>query len=101
MSTPNQYETDWTDAQWQSLRRLLPDRRWRPGGPGRPLGDVRSILNGILYRTKTGGQWERLPPMLDVGKRCMATSTVGGKKAPWAADSRRAGPARTPAAEPL
>jgi putative transposase len=40
---------------------LLPARQWSPGGPGRPPGDVRRIVNGILYRNKTGGQWRLVP----------------------------------------
>lgn len=62
MSTPYQYPTDITDAQWQQLRPLLPARRWRRGGPGRPPRDLRLVLNGILYRAKTGSQWPMLPP---------------------------------------
>jgi transposase len=38
-----------TEAQWQFLVTLLPTRKWRPGGPGRPPCDVRQVLNGILY----------------------------------------------------
>ena len=62
MSTLYQYPTDITDAQWQRLRPLLPSRRWRCGGPGRPPRDLRLVINGILYRAKTGGQWPMLPP---------------------------------------
>ena len=46
MSTPYQYPTDITDARWQQLRPLLPARRWRRGGPGRPPRDLRLVLNG-------------------------------------------------------
>ncbi len=63
MSTsPQEYATDVTDAQWQPLSPLLPDRRWRRGGPGRPPCDVRLVLNGLLYRAQTGCPWKRLPP---------------------------------------
>lgn len=62
MSTPcREYATDLTDAQWQHLQRLLPARRWWPGGPGRPPCDVRVVLNGIFYRAKTGCPWPMLP----------------------------------------
>jgi putative transposase len=61
MSTPVQYPTDLTDAQWPVLHPLLPPRKWRPGGPGRPPCEIRTILNGILYVTKTGCQWRMLP----------------------------------------
>lgn len=62
MSMPVQYPTDLTDAQWQLLQSLLPPRKWRPGGPGRPPCDLRQVLNGMLYVTKTGCQWDMLSP---------------------------------------
>ena len=62
MSTRCQYATDITDAQWPLLSRLLPDGRWRQGGPGRPPCDRRQVLNGIFYRAKTGCLWHLLPP---------------------------------------
>jgi putative transposase len=61
MSTPAQYPTDLTDAQWPLFQPLLPPHKWRPGGPGRPPCEVRTILNGIVYVTKTGCQWRMLP----------------------------------------
>ena len=62
MSTRCQYATDITDAQWPLLCRLLPEGRWRRGGPGRPPCDRRQVLNGIFYRSKTGCPWHLLPP---------------------------------------
>ena len=32
-----------------------------PGGPGRPPCDVRLVVNGLLYRAKTGCPWRLLP----------------------------------------
>lgn len=61
MSTPRYYPTDLTEAQWELLAALLPARKWRPGGPGRPPYDLRCVLNGILYLIKTGCQWRLLP----------------------------------------
>ena len=61
MSTPTKYPTDLSDAQWQVLQPLLPSRKWQPGGRGRPPCDVRGVINGILYLTKTGCQWPWLP----------------------------------------
>src|SRR2546430_1665073 len=61
MSTPRYYPTDLTEAQWELLVSLLPGRRWRPGGPGRPPYDLRRVINGILYLIKTGCQWRMLP----------------------------------------
>ena len=61
MSTLPKYPTDLTDSQWHVLSPLLPPGKWRAGGPGRPPHDQRMVINGILYLTKTGCQWEWLP----------------------------------------
>jgi putative transposase len=61
MSTDYAYPTDVTDDQWELLHSLLPERTWRPGGPGRPPCDVRRILNGLLYLNKTGCQGRLVP----------------------------------------
>jgi putative transposase len=61
MNTVRYYPTDLTEAQWRLLASLLPDRKWRPGGPGRPPCDVRLVLNGLLDLTKTGCQWRMIP----------------------------------------
>jgi transposase len=62
MSADRHYPTDVTDAQWDLLQSLLPERAWHPGGRGRPPScDVRRILNGILYLNKTGCQWRMIP----------------------------------------
>ncbi len=61
MSTPDPYATDLTDEQWELLASLLPERKWKPGGSGRPPVDVRQVLNGIVSLNKTGCQWRLLP----------------------------------------
>ena len=61
MNTHRQYPTDLTQAQWQLLLLLLPKGKWRQGGPGRPASDLRKIINGILYLTRSGCQWRMLP----------------------------------------
>ena len=40
---------------------LLPERKGRLGGPGRPPYDVRRVLKGILSLIKRGCQWRMLP----------------------------------------
>ena len=62
MSTHAKYPTDLTEPQWAILQPLLPPRKWRPGGPGRPPCSVRTVINGLLYVTKTGCQWAMMPP---------------------------------------
>jgi len=61
MSTTQYYPTDLTEAQWTLLLALLPARKWRPGGPGRPPCDLRGVLNGLWSLLKTGCQWRMLP----------------------------------------
>jgi putative transposase len=61
MSTDYDYPTDVTDAQWELLQPMLPERTGRPGGAGRPPCDVRRMFTGILYLNKTGCQWRMLP----------------------------------------
>lgn len=47
-----------TDAQWAALAPLLPPQR---AATGRPAKDHRTILNGILWRMRTGAPWRDLP----------------------------------------
>lgn len=61
MSPVRHYPTDVTDAQWAVVQWLLPQPKWRPGGPGRPPYELRRVLNGIFYVTKTGCQWRMVP----------------------------------------
>src|SRR6185369_10012019 len=55
------YPTDLTDEQWALVEPLFPNRK--PGRPGtfQFTVDRREIINAILYRLKTGCQWEMLP----------------------------------------
>ncbi len=61
MSATDHYDTDLTGGQWELLESRLPERKWHPGGPGRPPMEVREVLNGILYLNKTGCQWRLIP----------------------------------------
>jgi len=61
MCADQQHLTDLTDERWDLLQPVLPERTWRPGGPGRPPCDMRRIVNGILYVNKTGCQWLLVP----------------------------------------
>ena len=51
------YPSDLTDEQWDLLEPLL----CRPGKPGRKHADLRTVVDGILYITRTGCQWRYLP----------------------------------------
>jgi transposase len=52
---------DLTDKQWEIVEALLPKRRVRKDGKGRPPKPDRDVLNGILWILRTGAQWEDLP----------------------------------------
>jgi len=47
-----------TDEQWARLEPLLPPAR---PDTGRPNHDHRTVLNGILWRLRTGAPWRDLP----------------------------------------
>lgn len=47
-----------TDTQWERLQPLLPPQR---PTTGRPAKDHRTVINGILWRLKTGAPWRDLP----------------------------------------
>jgi transposase len=47
-----------TDAQWETIRALLPGQE---GDPGRTAADNRLFVNAVLYVLKTGIPWEDLP----------------------------------------
>jgi transposase len=46
-----------TDEQWQVIESLLPPS----GAKGRPRIDDRRVINGMLYKAKTGIAWRDLP----------------------------------------
>jgi putative transposase len=57
MST-KRYPTDTTNAQWEILRPLFPPQE----GRGRPRKvDLRRIIDGIFYVSRSGCQWRMLP----------------------------------------
>lgn len=47
------------DEQWASIEPLL--RRRRSDGRGRPPGDDRAVLNGIVWILRCGARWKDLP----------------------------------------
>ena len=47
-----------TDQEWERLEPLLPPEK---AERGRPNADHRRIINGILWRERTGAPWRDLP----------------------------------------
>jgi transposase len=51
---------DLTDAQWDGIAPLVPDRYHR-GTAGRPWNDHRPVVNGALWHLHTGAPWPDTP----------------------------------------
>ena len=56
-TTRRRYEI--SDDEWERVKDLLPPER--TGKPGRPSGDNRTALNGILWIARSGAPWRDLP----------------------------------------
>jgi transposase len=65
-----------TDAQWEKIAPLLP----ASGGPGGQWADHRMVINGILFRARTGVPWRDLPG------RYGSWQTVYERHRRWSAD---------------
>jgi putative transposase len=49
------------DELWAVVKPMLEKDAPPPKNPGRPRGDWRQMLNGIVFRMRTGCQWNQLP----------------------------------------
>lgn len=67
-----------TDAQWARIEPLMPSSE---GQRGRPFRDHRQVIEGIVYRLRTGLAWRDLPdsfgPWQTIWKRHKRFSTDG------------------------
>ena len=53
---------DLTEVEWRILSELLPiERKAGKRGRGRPPQDNRNVINGILWRLRTGAPWRDVP----------------------------------------
>lgn len=52
------YPSDLTNRQWQLIEPLLPPPK--PGGRAREV-DLREVVNGICYMSRSGCAWRMLP----------------------------------------
>lgn len=59
------------DDLWEEIEPIL-ECFYPPAPTGRPRADLRGVLDGIIFRLRSGCQWERLP------ERFGARSTVHG-----------------------
>ena len=48
------------DELWERIEPILM-RRYPPARTGRPRADLRQVLNAIIYRMRSGVQWNKLP----------------------------------------
>lgn len=55
-------DTIWAipDPAWQRLKPIL-DELYPPAPVGRPHVDFRAALNGVIFRMRSGCQWNHLP----------------------------------------
>ncbi|MFD5514341.1 IS5 family transposase [Streptomyces sp. NPDC127051] len=67
---------DLTNAEWERLESFLP----RGGARGGRWSDHRRVINGVLYRARTGVQWRDLP------ERFGPWETVYKRHRRWSAD---------------
>ena len=72
-TTGRRYEIK--DSEWERIKELLPPER--TGKPGRPSGDNKTALNGILWIARSGAPWRDLP------ERYGSWSTLYDKFARW------------------
>ena len=67
-----------SDDQWEAIKPLVPSSE---GRGGKPLRDSRLVIDGIIYRYRTGIPWRELPtdfgPWQTVWKRHHSYTTTG------------------------
>jgi putative transposase len=59
------------DELWERIESILADR-YPPAATGRPRADLRRVLDGVIFRLRSGCQWNQLP------ERYGSDSTVHG-----------------------
>jgi putative transposase len=76
------YTSDLSEAQWQQLKRILPQQQ---GRPGRPMTlDLRCVINAIFDVLRTGCQWINLPTPYPHCKSVYYHYRKWGKDGTWA-----------------
>lgn len=59
-----------SDEQWAFIEPILPKRKIRDDGKGRPPRSNREILNGILWILRSGARWKDLPERFPSYQTC-------------------------------
>ncbi|UBV42490.1 IS5 family transposase [Deinococcus taeanensis] len=72
--------TDLTEQQWAILAPLLPQNPER----GHADKDHRPVLNGIIWREKTGAPWRDIPERYGPWQRCHDRFTRWSRSGVWA-----------------
>jgi transposase len=69
-----------TDAAWVRLEPLLPKR----GGQGRRWRDHRQVIDGILWRLRTGAPWRDIPERYGPWQTCYERYKRWDEDGTWA-----------------
>jgi hypothetical protein len=66
-----------SDQLWEKIDPILAEHD-PPKRTGRPRADRRAVLDAIIFRLRTGCQWNRIPKELpDVTRPCIGPSSGG------------------------
>jgi transposase len=68
-----------TDAAWAVIEPLLP----KNGGRGKPWAAHRRVLNGILWKLRTGAPWRDLPERYGPWQTCHARLVRWRRDGTW------------------
>ncbi|MEU1737397.1 IS5 family transposase, partial [Streptosporangium sp. NPDC020145] len=69
-----------TDKAWQRIEPLLP----ATDGRGRPWRDHREVINGILWRLRTGAPWRDIPERYGPWQTCYERFKRWDEDGTWA-----------------
>ena len=68
-----------TDSAWTVIEPLLP----RNGGRGKPWADHRRVIDGILWKLRTGAPWRDLPERYGPWQTCHARLVRWQRDGTW------------------
>jgi transposase len=68
-----------TDQAWEKIAPLLPNNN----RPGKPWKDHRTVINGILWKLRTGAPWRDLPERYGPWKTCYDRFVRWRKDGTW------------------